>query len=88
MTNKSLRELQELLKNKNNELGELYVGAAGRELTDEEKLKESILSREINQAKNEIDRFCSNEKVREVMASRAKENANARLRELLTSQSY
>lgn len=83
MAKKTLRELQEALEMKNNELGDLYVGAAERKLTEDESVKEAILTREIKQLKNEIDTLNLNAKSREAMAFRAKENANSRLRELL-----
>lgn len=83
MKKKTFEELKARRLKANDDLGKLYEEASGRELTQEEQIREINLTREIKQCEREMDRInIENRHMASVQENRIRE-AGERLREVL-----
>jgi len=79
----TFEQLRERYKNANEKLGDLYIKAANRELTPEEKMEEINLSREINQCKESMQGINLELENAKANASRSKAMRGESFREYL-----
>ena len=81
MEKKSFKELREQKNSVNEKLGNLYVKAANRELTAEEKIEEMNLTRELNVLNEQIRDAKADAEFNAATAGREKVNLGAAFRE-------
>ena len=84
MEKKTFEQLREQRLAANEKLGDIYVKAANRELTEEEKMQVLNLSREIEMCERGMDGIALDVKNEQANASREKANKEAAFRELLS----
>lgn len=84
---KTLKQLREQRLAANEKLGELYVKAAGRELTDEEKIQEANLEREIKQCEAAIRGMNQDAESESIAREHRNEQMKAQFRELMADAS-
>lgn len=82
---KTFAELSQQRMAANEKLGDLYEGAKNRELTDEEKIREINLTREIRQCEDAMRALNLEADNAKVVAQREKANKGAHLREILAN---
>ena len=80
---KSFSELREQRMAANEKLGDLYAKAQNRELTDDEKIQEINLTREIRQCEDAMRALNLEAENGKITAEREKANKGAHLREIL-----
>ncbi len=80
---KTFTELREQRIAANEKLGDLYAKAANRELTDDEKIQEMNLSREIRQCEDAMRALNLETENAKITAEREKANKGAHFREIL-----
>lgn len=84
MEKKTFEQLREQRFAANEKLGDIYVKAANRELTEEEKMQVLNLTREIEMCERGMDGIALDVKNEQANASREKANKKAAFRELLS----
>ena len=84
---KTLKQLREQRLAANEKLGDLYNKAAGRELTDEEKIQEANLEREIKQCEAAIRGMNQDAESEAIARENRNEQMKARFRELMSESS-
>ena len=84
MEKKTFEQLREQRLAANEKLGDIYVKAANRELTEEEKMQVLNLTREIEMCERGMDGIALDVKNEQANASREKANKKAAFRELLS----
>ena len=82
---KTFAELSQQRMAANEKLGDLYEGAKNREFTDEEKIREINLTREIRQCEDAMRALNLEADNAKVVAQREKANKGAHLREILAN---
>lgn len=80
---KTFEELMQLRNAANEKLGDLYLGAQGRELNDDERLQESLLERELKQLDEQMASLQRQTDHAKSMENRSAAQVGAQLRELL-----
>lgn len=80
---KTFAELSQQRMAANEKLGDLYEGAKNRELTEEEKIREINLTREIRQCEDAMRALNLEADNAKIVAQREKANKGAHLREIL-----
>ena len=80
---KTFAELSQQRMTANEKLGDLYEGAKNRELTEEEKIREINLTREIRQCEDAMRALNLEADNAKIVAQREKANKGAHLREIL-----
>ena len=85
MNKKTFAELREQRMAANEKLGDLYAKAANRELTDDEKIQEMNLSREIRQCEDAMRALNLEAENSKITAEREKASKGAHFREILAN---
>ena len=85
MENSKFNELSQQRKSANEKLGDLYMKAANRELTAEEKMEEVNLTREIEQCEAQMRGINLEVANQQVMLQRRNDDVKQQFRELLKS---
>ena len=85
MNKKTFAELREQRMTANEKLGDLYAKAANRELTDDEKIQEMNLSREIRQCEDAMRALNLEAENSKITAEREKASKGAHFREILAN---
>ena len=85
MNKKTFAELREQRMAANEKLGDLYAKAANRELTDNEKIQEMNLSREIRQCEDAMRALNLEAENSKITAEREKASKGAHFREILAN---
>jgi hypothetical protein len=80
---KTFEELMQQRNAANEKLGDLYLGAQGRELNDAEKLQETLLERELKQLDEQMASLQRQADHAKSMENRSVAQVGAQLRELL-----